>query len=290
MTLEQSTQKQQHQHEIAALSSRLSILADELVFQQRVTIAQSLLLVLCLGLLLFGSTGRGQLSVSSDGAMAASTLASTSTQIVDIPLLQQMLNRSQRVLRGGLSKSVQRSNAAEQNGKDADVRDGNGAEYVTTNRGSGKAGDEHKRFQHITREIGVASDRLNARHKEEERRESSSDLGCGVYTPASMSVTNTSMSPVRKDSSSENGRHQHEVDFYNDDNDDNDIGGVYSQGSKQNAQLHLPNRDEREDRFLSPPSPASPMIMQPSTVLLLDELRETQSGPPTPSGRRSIAH
>ena len=39
--------------ETIALSSRLTLLADELVFQKRMAIVQSVLLLLCMGLVLF---------------------------------------------------------------------------------------------------------------------------------------------------------------------------------------------------------------------------------------------
>ncbi|KAI4131962.1 MAG: hypothetical protein LQ338_000946 [Usnochroma carphineum] len=57
--LELSSQRQQSQVEIAALSTRLTLLADELLFQKRIAILQFLLILLCLGLALFsrGSAG-----------------------------------------------------------------------------------------------------------------------------------------------------------------------------------------------------------------------------------------
>ncbi|KAL9601730.1 MAG: hypothetical protein Q9219_002341 [cf. Caloplaca sp. 3 TL-2023] len=57
--LELSSQRQQSQSEIAALSTRLTLLADELLIQKRIAILQFLLVLLCLGLALFsrGSPG-----------------------------------------------------------------------------------------------------------------------------------------------------------------------------------------------------------------------------------------
>ncbi|KAL9000019.1 MAG: hypothetical protein Q9169_001264 [Polycauliona sp. 2 TL-2023] len=55
--LELSSQRQQSQLEIAALSSRLTLLADELLFQKRIAILQFLLILLCLGLALFSRGG-----------------------------------------------------------------------------------------------------------------------------------------------------------------------------------------------------------------------------------------
>ncbi|KAL8647540.1 MAG: hypothetical protein Q9210_005496 [Variospora velana] len=51
--LELSSQRQQSQSEIAALSTRLTLLADELLFQKRIAILQFLLILLCLGLAIF---------------------------------------------------------------------------------------------------------------------------------------------------------------------------------------------------------------------------------------------
>ena len=51
--LELSAQREQSQREVIALSARLSILADEILFQKRMAIIQFLLIVLCLGLAIF---------------------------------------------------------------------------------------------------------------------------------------------------------------------------------------------------------------------------------------------
>ncbi|KAK4690967.1 hypothetical protein P7C71_g5935, partial [Lecanoromycetidae sp. Uapishka_2] len=51
--LELSSQREQSQHEVFALSARLSLLADELLFQKRMAILQFVLILLCLGLALF---------------------------------------------------------------------------------------------------------------------------------------------------------------------------------------------------------------------------------------------
>lgn len=47
------TQREESRKEILAISSRLNILADEVVFQKRISIVQSVLLLLCLGLVIF---------------------------------------------------------------------------------------------------------------------------------------------------------------------------------------------------------------------------------------------
>jgi hypothetical protein len=46
-------QREESRREILAISSRLNILADEVVFQKRMSIVQSILLLLCLGLVIF---------------------------------------------------------------------------------------------------------------------------------------------------------------------------------------------------------------------------------------------
>ena len=51
--LELSSQREQTQHEVFALSARLSLLADEIVFQKRMAIVQFGLILLCLGLIIF---------------------------------------------------------------------------------------------------------------------------------------------------------------------------------------------------------------------------------------------
>ena len=51
--LELSSQREQSHHEVVALSARLSLLADEIVFQKRMAIVQFGLILLCLGLIIF---------------------------------------------------------------------------------------------------------------------------------------------------------------------------------------------------------------------------------------------
>jgi len=60
--LELSSQRAQSQQEIIALGSRLTILADEVVFQKRIAVLQFLLILVCLGLVLFS---RSSSSVSA---------------------------------------------------------------------------------------------------------------------------------------------------------------------------------------------------------------------------------
>ncbi|KZF22535.1 hypothetical protein L228DRAFT_282644 [Xylona heveae TC161] len=76
--IELESQREQSQREIVAVSARLRILADEVVFQKRMSIVQSILVLVCLGLVLF-----------SRGA------ASASSNYLELPLIQGMLARSQ---------------------------------------------------------------------------------------------------------------------------------------------------------------------------------------------------
>ncbi|KAF2490518.1 hypothetical protein BU16DRAFT_494597 [Lophium mytilinum] len=55
--LELESHREQYEREIGAISTRLTLLADELVFQKRMAVVQSTLLLLCLGLVLFVRSG-----------------------------------------------------------------------------------------------------------------------------------------------------------------------------------------------------------------------------------------
>jgi hypothetical protein len=59
------TQREQSQREIVALTSRLNILADEVVFQKRMAILQSVLLLSCLVLVIFSRGGLAALDSAS---------------------------------------------------------------------------------------------------------------------------------------------------------------------------------------------------------------------------------
>ncbi|KAF2457207.1 UNC-like C-terminal-domain-containing protein [Lineolata rhizophorae] len=76
--IELQTHREQYQREILELSARLTILADEMVFQKRMAVVQSMLILLCLGLVLFVRSGTGT---------------------VEMPLVQQMMHKSQSALR-----------------------------------------------------------------------------------------------------------------------------------------------------------------------------------------------
>ncbi|KAH6849719.1 UNC-like C-terminal-domain-containing protein [Chaetomium sp. MPI-CAGE-AT-0009] len=70
------TQREQSQGEIVALTSRLNILADEVVFQKRMAILQSVLLLACLILVIFS---RGGLAALDSASFPAFPPASTGT-------------------------------------------------------------------------------------------------------------------------------------------------------------------------------------------------------------------
>jgi hypothetical protein len=72
--IELDMQREQYQKEVLAINSRLAILADEVIFQKRMSILQSILVLLCLGLVLF-----------SRGAM---------NNYLELPIVQNMLARS----------------------------------------------------------------------------------------------------------------------------------------------------------------------------------------------------
>lgn len=78
--IELESQREHHQREMTALSSRLTFVADELIWQKRMGIVQSTLLLLCLGLVLFARSGGGAL---------------------DVPLLQQVMTKSHAAFRSG---------------------------------------------------------------------------------------------------------------------------------------------------------------------------------------------
>jgi hypothetical protein len=72
--IELEIQREQYQQETLAINSRLAILADELIFQKRMSILQMVLILICLGLVLFS---RGPVN-----------------NYMDIPIVQSMLARS----------------------------------------------------------------------------------------------------------------------------------------------------------------------------------------------------
>lgn len=75
--LELESHREQYQREILAVSTRLTILADEVVWQKRMAVAQSFLLLLCLFLVIFGRSGSNHL---------------------ELPLMQHVINKSHSML------------------------------------------------------------------------------------------------------------------------------------------------------------------------------------------------
>ncbi|KAK4155203.1 UNC-like C-terminal-domain-containing protein [Chaetomidium leptoderma] len=72
------TQREQSQRETVALTSRLNILADEVVFQKRMAILQSVLLLSCLVLVIFSRGGLAALDSASFPAFPPTTTPSNS--------------------------------------------------------------------------------------------------------------------------------------------------------------------------------------------------------------------
>lgn len=73
--LELSSQREQSRDEVIALSARLSVLADEIVFQKRIAIMQFILMVLCLGLVIFSRAS------SSSSALLQSVVDKSSANL-----------------------------------------------------------------------------------------------------------------------------------------------------------------------------------------------------------------
>ncbi|KAI9791966.1 MAG: hypothetical protein M1816_003235 [Peltula sp. TS41687] len=105
--IELETQREQSQKEMLEVSARLSILADEVVFQKRMSIIQSGLILLCLGLIIFSRGGGGAANHS----------------YLELPM---MLSKSSSSLRASLespspslspSPASTRPNSAAQNGR-----------------------------------------------------------------------------------------------------------------------------------------------------------------------------
>ncbi|KAI9729963.1 MAG: hypothetical protein M1834_006161 [Cirrosporium novae-zelandiae] len=72
--IELETQREQTRQELVLFSSRLTMLADEVVFQKRMSIIQSILVLLCIGLTLF---------------------ARSPNEYLELPIVQNILSRSQ---------------------------------------------------------------------------------------------------------------------------------------------------------------------------------------------------
>lgn len=73
------SQRDESKREILAVSTRLNILADEVIFQKRMSIVQSILLLLCLGLVIFSRvSGGGALDFQGMQARARNSIFQTS--------------------------------------------------------------------------------------------------------------------------------------------------------------------------------------------------------------------
>lgn len=77
--IELDGQREAYQREMLAMSTRLTMVADELVWQKRMGIVQSTLLLLCLALAIFTRSENG---------------------FLEVPLMQQMMNKSNAAFRG----------------------------------------------------------------------------------------------------------------------------------------------------------------------------------------------
>jgi hypothetical protein len=84
--IELETMKERQKAEMGEIGSRLSLMADELVWQKRMAVVQSTLLLLCLGLVLFVRSG---------------TLGSTA----DVPIVHQLGNKYTRFFDNSPSRS-----------------------------------------------------------------------------------------------------------------------------------------------------------------------------------------
>ncbi|CAG5188653.1 uncharacterized protein ALTATR162_LOCUS12003 [Alternaria atra] len=80
--IELESMKERQEREVGEVGKRLTLLADELVWQKRMAVVQSTLLLLCLGLVLFVRSG---------------TLGGTG----DVPIVQQLGNKGKRQVNAG---------------------------------------------------------------------------------------------------------------------------------------------------------------------------------------------
>jgi len=78
--IELENQREESHREIAAVSARLNVLAEELVFQRRMSIVQSVLLLLCLGLVILSR--------------------SLTSGIIDVPMIQNFMTKSRSISEG----------------------------------------------------------------------------------------------------------------------------------------------------------------------------------------------
>ncbi|KAI3337013.1 hypothetical protein HD806DRAFT_475410 [Xylariaceae sp. AK1471] len=100
------TQREQTEHEIVALSTRVGVLADEVVFQKRMAIVQSVLLLGCLVLVIFS---RGFAGSTVETYYPSQFLASSSRLVS--PILPSTPKAQLKGTRPGLSLSKEQSSA-----------------------------------------------------------------------------------------------------------------------------------------------------------------------------------
>lgn len=87
------SQREESKREILAVSTRLNILADEVVFQRRMAIVQSVLLLLCLGLIIFSRVSAGG-ALDFPGIQARSRNSAFQVSPGDSPLESISLRRT----------------------------------------------------------------------------------------------------------------------------------------------------------------------------------------------------
>lgn len=87
------SQREESKREILAVSTRLNILADEVVFQKRMSIVQSVLLLLCLGLIIFSRVSAGG-ALEFPGMQARTRSSAFHASPLDSPLDSPPLRRS----------------------------------------------------------------------------------------------------------------------------------------------------------------------------------------------------
>ncbi|KAL8874545.1 MAG: hypothetical protein Q9174_000132 [Haloplaca sp. 1 TL-2023] len=117
--LELSSQRQQSSQEIEALSKRLTLLADEMLFQKRISILQFALVLLCLGLAVFSrgsaATGVGYLEhVVNKSSINLSRYASQLDSPSGSPSSTRPASRYGWLTRGASSRSNHRRSPSEE--------------------------------------------------------------------------------------------------------------------------------------------------------------------------------
>ncbi|KKY29222.1 putative sad1 unc domain protein [Phaeomoniella chlamydospora] len=99
--IELETQREQYQREVLAMNARLGILADEVIFQKRMSILQSTLVLLCLALVLFS---RGALNTYLELPIVQNVMARSpswrTTLSPETPVSSPSVERRRSSLRG----------------------------------------------------------------------------------------------------------------------------------------------------------------------------------------------